>query len=182
MAADHARFYLAETISALESLHARNIIYRDLKPENIMLARDGHIKLIDFGFAKQLTDIKRDRLTTNCGTPSYTAPEVMMGQKYSYKCDIWSFGILMCELLGGFSPFSEGNNYEDYGPATELDPMQMVEIVNSSSLQLPKNLSAVARDLIMKLLVADPSTRYDVDNIKEHQFFKQIDWQKATDH
>lgn len=57
-----------------------------------------------------------------------------MGQKYSYKCDIWSFGILMCELLGGFTPFSEGNNYEEYGPATDLDPIQIIEIVNSGSL------------------------------------------------
>lgn len=165
---EHARFYLAETILALNYLHARNIVYRDLKPENIMLARDGHIKLIDFGFAKQVNDINRDRLTTNCGTPSYIAPEVMMGQKYSYKCDIWSFGILMCELLGGFSPFSEGNNYEEYGLATDMDPIQIIEIVNSGSLQLPKNLSAVARDLIIKLLSVDPSIRYDVNQIKEH--------------
>ena len=79
LAGDHARFYLAETVVALEALYARQIIYRDLKPENIMLARDGHIKLIDFGFARQLSDIKRERLTTNCGTPTYTAPEVLMG-------------------------------------------------------------------------------------------------------
>lgn len=49
---DHAKFYLAETLVALEQLHLKNIIYRDLKPENIMLDKDGHIKLIDFGFSK----------------------------------------------------------------------------------------------------------------------------------
>ena len=49
---DHAKFYLAETLVALEKLHLKNIIYRDLKPENIMLDKDGHIKLIDFGFSK----------------------------------------------------------------------------------------------------------------------------------
>lgn len=75
----YAKFYLAETLVALEQLHLKNIIHRDLKPENIMLDRDGHIKIIDFGFSKQVKDITRDRLTTNCGTPSYIAPEVMMG-------------------------------------------------------------------------------------------------------
>ena len=44
-----------------------------------MLDKDGHIRLIDFGFSKQVADISKDRLTTNCGTPTYIAPEVMMG-------------------------------------------------------------------------------------------------------
>lgn len=59
-------FYAAEIVSALEYLHARNIVYRDLKPENLLLAKDGHLKITDFGFAKKLTD----RTWTLCGTPS----------------------------------------------------------------------------------------------------------------
>jgi serine/threonine protein kinase len=81
------------------------IIYRDLKPENILIDKDGHIKLIDFGFAKILNDIKKDRAYTNCGTPGYCAPEVMLDSGHTYKADIWSIGILICELLGGFTPF-----------------------------------------------------------------------------
>ena len=102
---DHALFYLAEVLVAIQQLHQRNIIYRDLKPENILLDRQGHIKLIDFGFSKRLTDLKNDRVRTNCGTPAYAAPEVLIGAGYNYKADIWSFGILMCEMLGGFTPF-----------------------------------------------------------------------------
>ena len=98
-------FYLAEVLFAIRQLHSRKIIYRDLKPENILLDRHGHVKLIDFGFSKQMTHVKDGRARTNCGTPAYAAPEVLIGAGYSYKCDVWSFGILICEMLGGFTPF-----------------------------------------------------------------------------
>jgi protein kinase A len=105
-----ATFYLAEIVLALEALHKRNIIYRDLKAENILLTQSGHVKLIDFGFSKQLKDIQKDRVMTNCGTRTYAAPEVMMGGKYNYKADIWSLGILICELVGGFTPFRSSSD------------------------------------------------------------------------
>ena len=98
-------FYLAEVLVAIQQLHERNIIYRDLKPENILLDRQGHIKLIDFGFAKKVSNVQSHRARTNCGTQAYAAPEVVIGTGYNYKADIWSFGILICELLGGFTPF-----------------------------------------------------------------------------
>jgi protein kinase A len=87
-----------------------NIIYRDLKPENILLDKHGHVKLIDFGFAKQLRSIAKDRTNTNCGTPGYAAPEIMMGLSYNYKVDIWSIGILICEMIGGFTPFYDNKD------------------------------------------------------------------------
>ena len=111
--ASQAKFYLAEIVLALEDLHKRNIIYRDLKAENILLTQSGHVKLIDFGFSKQLKDIKKDRVMTNCGTRTYAAPEVMMGGKYNYKADIWSLGILICELVGGFTPFRSSSDLFD---------------------------------------------------------------------
>ena len=88
-------------------------MYRDLKPENILLDKEGHVKLIDFGFAKQLSNIAKDRAFTVCGTPGYTSPEVMLGQCYNYKADIWSIGILICEMIGGFIPF---NGKEESSP------------------------------------------------------------------
>ena len=80
-----------------------------MKPENILIDREGHVKLIDLGFAKKLKDIYKDRTFTNCGTPGYAAPEVMLGQGYNYKVDIWSLGILICEMIGGFTPFEDSD-------------------------------------------------------------------------
>lgn len=95
-------FYTAELLVALETLHSRKIVYRDLKPDNVMIDGEGHIKLIDFGFAKRLSEHTNWRTTTNCGTLGYTAPEVISGQTgYSFSADLWSFGILLTELLTG---------------------------------------------------------------------------------
>ena len=70
-----SRFYLAEVLTAIHQLHQKNIIYRDLKPENILLDREGHIKLIDFGFCCcNSADVK---LKVFCGTPSYMCPEIV---------------------------------------------------------------------------------------------------------
>ena len=72
-------FYISEILIALEQLHLKHIIYRDLKPDNVMLDYEGHIKLIDFGFAKQLSERNQFRTKTNCGTIGYTAPEILLG-------------------------------------------------------------------------------------------------------
>ena len=67
-----------------------------------MIDCEGHIKLIDFGFAKILEQKNNMRTTTNCGTIGYTAPEVLAGQTgYSFPADIWSYGVLLFELLTG---------------------------------------------------------------------------------
>lgn len=102
-------FYGAEILLALDTLHSRHIIYRDMKPDNVMLDYEGHIKLIDFGFAKKLCERNSFRTKTNCGTIGYTAPEILIGltQGYSFSIDIWSFGIMLAELLSGSLPFQE---------------------------------------------------------------------------
>jgi protein kinase A len=86
----------------LETLHKKHIIYRDLKPENVMIDKTGHIKMIDFGFAKQLCKKTNFRTSTSCGTIGYNAPELISGASgYSFPADIWSFGIVIAELLSG---------------------------------------------------------------------------------
>ena len=80
------------------------MVYRDLKPDNVMIDAWGHIKLIDFGFAKILSSKNDYRTFTNCGTLGYTAPEVIQGLGHSFEADIWSFGMLLHILLTGHLP------------------------------------------------------------------------------
>lgn len=89
-----AKFYAAEVTLALEYLHAHQIIYRDLKPENLLLDRHGHLKITDFGFAKEVPDIT----WTLCGTPDYLAPEVVSSKGYNKSVDWYVPLGLSCEL------------------------------------------------------------------------------------
>lgn len=95
-----ARFYAAETLLALRHLHDLNILYRDLKSENILIAQNGHIKLVDFGFAKI---VDQTRARTLCGTPEYMAPEMLLKGSpiYTQAVDYWALGILAYEMVTG---------------------------------------------------------------------------------
>ena len=86
-------------------MHSFGIVYRDLKLENIMISRKGHIKLIDFGFSKVIGE--NGRASTPCGTADYMAPEIIHKLPYGLEVDIWTYGILLCEMIGGFTPFHD---------------------------------------------------------------------------
>eukprot|EP00301_Raphidiophrys_heterophryoidea_P005725 c12370_g1_i3.p1 GENE.c12370_g1_i3~~c12370_g1_i3.p1 ORF type:complete len:749 (-),score=167.27 c12370_g1_i3:539-2785(-) len=96
---DMARFYAAQVLTALEYLHSNNILYRDLKPENLLLDSRGHIKVTDFGFAKQVDY----RTWTLCGTPEYLAPEIILSKGHGKAVDYWAIGILIFEMLAGYT-------------------------------------------------------------------------------
>ena len=102
---ERARFYIAELTLALEHLHKHDIVYRDLKPENILLDATGHVALCDFGLSKP--DLPANQLTnTFCGTTEYLAPEILLDDLgYSKMVDFWSLGVLLFEMLCGWSPF-----------------------------------------------------------------------------
>merc|ERR1719471_1760399 len=99
---------MKQVFAAVHHLHGRNIAHRDIKLENILLAREGvplelnTLKLSDFGFARR---VATSGMTTVCGTPQYTAPEVLRRRPYSEKCDVWSCGVTAFVLLGGCFPF-----------------------------------------------------------------------------
>ncbi|TID29254.1 hypothetical protein CANINC_002050 [Pichia inconspicua] len=164
-----AKFYAAEVILALEYLHSHNIIYRDLKPENILLDRNGHIKLTDFGFAKEVQTVT----WTLCGTPDYIAPEVITTKPYNKSVDWWSLGILIFEMLAGFTPF--------YDPT----PMKTYEKILACNVHYPTHFHRDVIDLLQKLITPDLTRRLgNLQNgpadIRNHAWFSEVIWEKLV--
>ena len=152
---------LRETISALQYLHSFNppIIHRDIKPENLLLNEGGRVLLADYGWSN--FNVEGDVRKTFCGTPEYIAPEMLMKKGHDTRVDIWSIGILMFELLAGYSPFVAKTNQELYQNIKRL------------KIQWPKDMPPLAKNLISKILKINPLERPTFDEILNHQWFKQ---------
>ncbi|KAJ3220595.1 camp-dependent protein kinase catalytic subunit [Chytriomyces hyalinus] len=165
-----ARFYGAEVTVAFEYLHARHIAYRDLKPENLLIDAKGHIKITDFGFAKQ---IKEDQTWTLCGTPEYLAPEIIKAKGYGKSVDWWALGILIYEMIAGFPPFSDDDN------------IKLFEKIIACKLRFPEGFDKKAKDLCKCLITPDLSKRYGnlkrgAEDVKAHAWFDAIEWDQLV--
>ena len=162
---DDIRLYIAEIVLALDHIHKNHIIYRDLKAENVLLSKDGHVKLTDFGLAKEVQGGSGAR--TFCGTAEYLAPEIIEGKEYGFKVDWWALGVLFYQMLFGDVPFY------DESQAVLFDKILHDEPV------FPKFGHKNGIDLIKKLLVKNPDERMDIDGIKNHPFFHGLNWDKV---
>lgn len=161
---NRATFYGAEIIVGLQFLHSKGIIYRDLKLDNVMLDKDGHIKIADFGMCREKV-FGDARATTFCGTPDYIAPEILLGQKYTFSVDWWSFGVLVYEMLIGQSPF-QGD-----------DEDELFESIRTDTPHYPRWITKESKSLIELLFERDPTRRLGVvGDIRAHPFFKTINW------
>ncbi|KAH7061055.1 kinase-like domain-containing protein [Macrophomina phaseolina] len=165
-----AKFYAAEVTLALDYLHSMNIIYRDLKPENLLLDRHGHLKITDFGFAKEVPDIT----WTLCGTPDYLAPEVVASKGYNKSVDWWSLGILIFEMLCGFTPFWDGGS-----------PMKIYENILKGRVKYPPYVHPDAQDLLQKLITPDLTKRLGnlhggSKDVMNHPWFAEVTWERLA--
>ena len=97
-----------DVCSGMESAHAANVVHRDLKPNNILINEDSLVKIVDFGVAAatQTTDTKLTKTGLLVGTPTYMAPEQVLGKDVDERTDIYSLGVIMYEMLTGRPPYS----------------------------------------------------------------------------
>lgn len=157
-----ARDVMFRLLSTVAYLHAQHVVHRDLKPENLLLEDgqdDKSIKIGDFGLA-EVTD-GYVSLKIPCGTPGYAAPEVMNNMKYGKACDMWSVGVIMYVLLGGYPPFNADNYVASIteAPVFQSDPWD--------------GISLEAQDLIKKLLVVEPLERFTAEEALRHPWMSR---------
>ncbi|KAM0996435.1 hypothetical protein ACFX2C_006443 [Malus domestica] len=193
---DSARFYVAEVVVALEYLHCQGIIYRDLKPENVLLQSNGHVSLTDFDLScltsckpqlllPSIKEKKKQRKSQQnmifmaepmrasnsfVGTEEYIAPEIITGAGHTSAVDWWALGILLYEMLYGYTPFRGKTRQRTFANILHKD------------LKFPGSISASlqSKQLMYRLLHRDPKNRLGsqegADEIKRHPFFKGINW------
>ena len=163
-------FYFFQLISGIDYIHSQGIVHRDLKPENILINKNGILKIIDFGLSNYYTK-DGDLLSTSCGSPSYTAPEVIIGNKYDgFSIDVWASGIILYVMLCGYFPFDEKD-----------DKNNLFKKIIKCNIDYPKNISYIAKSLLEKILIANPEKRISIDDIKKHQLYlngKEIFFEK----
>ena len=179
------RFYGAQILDTIDFMHARGVIHRDLKPENVLLDDQMHVKITDFGTAKMLEiskstgadssamgspeagspmDGENTRASSFVGTAEYVSPELLRDKNACKASDLWAFGCIIYQLLAGRPPFKAGNEFLTFQKIVALD------------YEFPKGFPEVAKDLVERLLVLEPSRRLSIEHIKNHEFFDGIAW------
>lgn len=149
----------AEIMLAIKYLHSEmHIVHRDLKAENVLYDENHNIRIIDFGFGKQMSPDQY--FQTQCGSLFYAAPEIIQGQKYTYSVDIWSAGVLLFALNAGFLPFDDQNL------------SKLAQKIIFQEVVYPAYFSFSLKDLLVRMLQKDPNLRPTVDEILEHPWIK----------
>ena len=147
-------------LKGLIFLHENKKIHRDVKSENILLTHEGIAKLADFGVSTQLMHSFSKKIT-KIGTPFYMSPEVIMQNKYDYKCDIWSLGITSIEMAEGEPPFSKVKGYWVLKKIITHPP---------KGLKNKEKWSKEFNDFIEKCLIYEPEKRPSAKELLDHPF------------
>jgi serine/threonine protein kinase len=147
-----ATFIVREIALALEESHTHGIIHRDIKPSNIMVTKNGRIKLMDFGIAKDIATSNLTQIGTFMGSPSYMSPEQIRGGKISDAADLYSLCILFYELVTGKVPFIGTQTTEILTKILETDPVPPKNKV--------ANLLPALNEFILRGLEKNPLSRF----------------------
>jgi serine/threonine protein kinase len=161
---DQARRYFAQLVSVLEYLHyERKVAHRDIKCENVLLDRYNNVRLIDFGLSNVFT-LENPQLKTACGSPAYAAPEMVKGNQYTDAADIWSTGVMLFAIVGGYLPFDDDN------------VQRLLQKIVYTDIRYPSFFSPQLTDLLQKMMCKEPDRRITIDMIKNHPWFSQAEY------
>ena len=157
-----ACFYFQQIVSGIEYLQKLKIAHRDIKSENMIIEqKTNNLKIFDFGLSNTYGDKPNEMLSTACGSPCYTAPEMLCGKIYKGKgVDIWSMGVVLFSMIFGFLPFHEESNKEMYKKIIE------------GKFEIPASVSKTGRELIYRLLNTNPKKRINISQIKSNSWIK----------
>ena len=137
----------------LQAAHKKGIIHRDIKSSNIMITQDGKVKIMDFGLAKIKGGTELTKIGATVGTAAYMSPEQAKGEVFDQRTDIWSFGVVLYEMLTGKLPFKG-----------EYEQSVIYSVLNDSPAPistLSQNNPDGIENVIFKMLEKDPSRRYE---------------------
>jgi len=151
------RKYMKQLSNGLKYLLDNNILHRDLKPQNILLSKNYDVKITDFGFATYYT--KDSIINTLCGSPMYMAPEIITKNGYDYKSDLWSVGIILYEMLHGYTPFNVQNFIE------------LIKEIKKKNISIKVDVSEECTDLIYSLCKTNPNERIGWNDFFAHKWF-----------
>lgn len=156
-----AQHYMKQLTEALEHMHNQGIVHRDLKLENFVLNKEGSVLIVDFGMSSEVEC--GDRLLL-CGTPLYSAPEILCKEQHSPASDVWSIGVCLYQMVTGSLPY-------------QADSMKYFELYSNilKGLNIPDEVSTDCQDLITRMLTVEKDDRISTNSILIHPWMSQSD-------
>jgi mitogen-activated protein kinase 1/3 len=194
----HAQYFLYQILKGLKYLHSAGILHRDLKPANLLVNSNCDLVICDFGLARA-RGVHDDQMTEYVVTRYYRAPELLCEAPYDARIDVWSAGLIFCEIMLRRVILRGSNTIDQIHKIVELlgvpsaddlsyipDPSvrrSFARMVDRPDKRLERRLKAIsplAMDLISKMLTFDPRKRISVEEALEHPFFEPVHEELGT--
>jgi serine/threonine protein kinase len=159
--------YTSQVLNALAYAHARGVVHRDIKPANLMRTPAETIKLLDFGIAHMKADHKLTQPGTTLGSLYYIAPELINGSEPDHRCDIYSLGVVLYEMVTGSKPFQGDSQYSILSAHVQSTPVAPAEAAPW--------VAGPLNDVILKAMAKDPAHRFQSAEAFKNEIEKAAD-------